>query len=293
MDYGLPTLNPVPSGWIKGGLVLHWRLRRTKEIFMSAIGRGRAADTPEVERNELRLYVGHLRPGMTAFDVGSHVGFATHLFSRLVGDTGRVHAFEASKREYDSLVSMCSLARRRNVVLNHAAMSDHDGQARLFVYDREHAGWNALVDRPLHLYGSDARPENVEDVPCVTVDSYCSQRGIDHIDLLKIDVEGAEYQVLLGARKMLAEHRIACCAFEFGQASYDMGNDPKQIETLLYGSGYRLRNVVRGNPCFPGRGSAKNARFSMHVAVPKRNASPCLTSTRQSTRTEDGRGGIS
>src|SRR2546430_14134629 len=81
--------------------------------------------------------------------------------------------------------------------------------------------------------------------------------------------EGAEYQVLLGARCMLQEKRVRCGVFEFGATTFDMGNDPDAIEDYLTGLGYRLRNIVRRDPVFPGRTGAEAARFSMHVASPE------------------------
>ncbi|RCV66062.1 hypothetical protein C5S53_00475 [Methanophagales archaeon] len=74
--------------------------------------------------------------------------------------------------------------------------------------------------------------------------------------------------MLLGARHMLESQSIRCCVFEFGATTFDMGNDPNEIEAYLKQFGYRIRNVVKGNPIFPGRSSAAEARFSVHVAIP-------------------------
>ena len=82
-------------------------------------------------------------------------------------------------------------------------------------------------------------------------------------------MEGAEYQVLLGAMEMLKQRRIGVCVFEFGATTFDMGNRPQEIESYLSGMGYTLRNVVRGDPVFPGGATAKSAKYSMHVATPK------------------------
>ena len=140
---------------------------------------------------------------------------------------------------------------------------------KLYVYDDNHSGWNSLARRPLHTYGIYIDPIGTEEALATTVDSYCKENSIQRIDLLKIDVEGAEYQVMLGARRMLQEKRIGCCVFEFGGTTFDIGNNPDEIESYLDECGYKIRNVVKGNPVFPGRAGAKAARFSMHVAWPK------------------------
>jgi len=237
---------------------------------MRTLFRGFPSASPlEVERAEWTSYIKYLREGMVAFDVGAYVGEMTLLFSRFVGQQGQVHAFEANSTSFKHLKAVCEFADRRNVILNHLALAEKEGIVKLHVYDNEHLSWSSLADRPLHKYGIHVTPVGTEEVLATTVDAYCEKNGIPRIDLLKIDVEGAEYQVLLGARRMLESKRILCCVFEFGQTTFDMGNDPSEMEAYLRQFGYRVQNVVKGNPIFPGRLSAETARFSMHVAMPK------------------------
>lgn len=221
----------------------------------------------EVERAEQIFYLEYLREGMIVFDVGANVGELTLLFSRFVGE-GRVHAFEASRRAFEHLTTVCRAASRRNVSLNHLALAEAEGSIRLNVYDDDYLSWNSRALRPLENYGIDVKPVAVEVVAATTVDLYCEQNGIRQIDLLKVDVEGAEYQVLLGAQRMLRQKLVRCLTFEFGQTTFDMGNDPLEIEAYLSNLGYKPRNIIEGEPVFPGRDSVRTARFSMHVATP-------------------------
>jgi FkbM family methyltransferase len=227
-----------------------------------------SADFAEVERLERIFYLEILREGMTVFDVGANIGELTLLFSRFVGEGGKVHAFEASSEVFEKLETICRVAGRRNVVLNRLAVSDKNGTVRLNVYDDAYSSFNSIAARPLKNYGLDLEPISTEETPAVTVDSYCEERKIEFIDLLKIDVEGAEFQVMHGARRLLKSKAVACLSFEFGQTTFDMGNDPTEIEAFLKDFGYKIRNVVAGDPVFPGRGSVETARYSMHVAVP-------------------------
>jgi len=244
-----------------------------KQSIVGLIGRFRSLFAPatplEVERAEWIFYISSLREGMIVFDVGAYIGELTLLFSRFVGQQGQVHAFEASTKCFEKLKLVCELTGRSNVILNHLALVDREGIVKLHVYDDEHLSWSSLADRPLEKYGIAVKPVKTEEVAATTIDSYCERTGISHIDLLKIDVEGAEYQVLLGARHMLEKRAIHCCVFEFGQTTFDMGNDPSDIEAYLRQLGYTVQNVVKGDPVFPGRSSAKTAHFSMCVARPK------------------------
>ncbi len=226
------------------------------------------ADFAEVERVERIFYLDYLREGMTVFDVGANVGELTLLFSRFVGEEGSVHAFEASGAVFKRFETICAAAGKRNVVSNHLALSDKSGNIRLHIYDDDYSSFNSQAARPLKNYGLDLEPVGIEETPATTVDDYCESRKIERIDLLKIDVEGAEFQVMQGARGMLQSKRIRCLTFEFGQTTFDMGNSPEEIEVYLKEMNYKIRNVVKGDSIFPGRESVEAARYSMHFATP-------------------------
>ncbi len=228
-----------------------------------------SAKPDEVERAEQTFYISYLRSGMVAFDVGANIGELSLLFSRFVGMSGKVHAFEPCMRTFDRLRSVIEASGRGNIVLNHVALADCEGMLQLKVYDDQYSGWNTLANRPLKNYNIDVKPISIEAVQAMTIDTYCKQHAISYIDLLKIDVEGAEYQVLLGAEGMLCHKAIGCCIFEFGQTTFDMGNHPSAIRKLLVKYGYRLRNVVESDPLFPGGSKAATAQFSMLVATPQ------------------------
>lgn len=239
--------------------------------FLKAFQRGKPpapAAFAEVERAERIFYLNYLRDGMIVFDVGANVGELTLLFSRFVADGGGVHAFEASSSVFERLKLVCGAAGRRSVVLNHLALSDENGSIKLNVYEDALSSFNSQATRPLKSYGLDFEPVGIEETPAMTVDYYCESKKIERIDLLKIDVEGAELQVMRGARRMLKSKRIACLTFEFGQTTFDMGNKPEEIELFLKEMNYKIRNIVKGDPVFPGRESVESAKYSMHVAAP-------------------------
>jgi FkbM family methyltransferase len=240
---------------------LRWRTQNFTPSSESAV-------FTEVERAERIFYLKFLREGMTVLDVGAHVGELTLLFSRFVGDEGGVHAFEASSSTFKRLELVCAATERRNVVLNQLALSDESGSIRLHVYDGTLSNFNSQAARPLKNYGLDFEPIGIDEMPATTIDDYCESKKIERIDLLKIDVEGAEFQVMQGARHMLKSKRIRCVTFEFGQATFDMGNSAAEIEAYLKEMNYKIRNVIKGDPNFPGRESVETARYSMHIATP-------------------------
>lgn len=243
-------------------------LRRLSRPRGAETGPRAPASFAEVERAERIFYLEHLREGTTVFDVGANVGELTLLFSRLAGAGGHVHAFEPCGEAFGRLEAVCRATSLRNVRLNRLAVAEDESPVRLYLYDEDHMSWNTRAARPLGDYGIDVRPLAVEEVPATTLDLYCERNNVVQIDLLKVDVEGAELQVFLGARRLFEERRVRCVTFEFGQTTFDMGNSPERIEAFLQDAGYELRNIVAGDPVFPGRESVKTAVYSMHVATP-------------------------
>ena len=223
----------------------------------------------DVERAEWTEYVTLLREGMIVFDVGANIGELSLLFSRFVRSSGQVHAFEPVRETFDRLQSIITAAGRSNVRLNQLAVSDENGAVDMNVYSAEYSSWNTIANRPLASLGVEIQPPTLQKVASITVDQYCADNNIDYIDLLKIDVEGAEYQVLRGAKRMLQNRRIACCIFEFGQTTIDMGNSPKMISDYLGEMNYGIRNVVRHDPVFPLAPRTKAPCFSLMVSKPQ------------------------
>ena len=139
------------------------------------------------------------------------------------------------------------------------------------IYEDAYSSFNSQAARPLKDYGLDFEPVGFEEIAATTIDDYCEKNNVEKIDLLKIDVEGAELQVMRGARRMLKSKKIECLTFEFGQTTFDMGNTPEEIEEFLTEMDYEISNIVENDPLFPGREKVQTARFAMHVAVPKAN----------------------
>jgi FkbM family methyltransferase len=241
--------------------------RKIKNLFSSNPKSSNNADA--VDAYEAGYYRDYLRPGMTVFDVGSNVGDLAVIFSRSVGAGGKVHCFEPGETAFAKLSATVAGLEHQNVTLNHKAVGESVGKIQFHVYPETHHSWNSRAARPLADYGIDLAAPRVVEVDCTTVDDYCTAAGITNIDLLKVDVEGAELQVFQGCRKMLQERRIRCITFEFGQTTFDMGNRPGQLEAFFREVPYTLRNLIPGDPLFPGGQSVRTAQFAMCLALPK------------------------
>jgi FkbM family methyltransferase len=167
----------------------------------------------------------HIHAGMTAVDVGAHIGFLTCFMARAVGPSGRVVAVEPDQKNARYV--------RRNLRVNGLT-------ADLYVAG---AG-NYSGPRDLHITGSSDSHgfydhPNTETLRVVTVEQKRLDDILDRADVLKVDTEGAECEVIEGAERILSarpplliEWTPAC--------QVRAGRDVEELPTMLRDLGYRL-----------------------------------------------------
>jgi FkbM family methyltransferase len=155
--------------------------------LLRAFGLYELRKTAEIERR--------LSTGDVFVDIGSSEGDFALIAARIVGPTGAVHAFEPEPGNVAIIRDNVALNRFDWITVHAVALSDRDGQADLFRSDV--TGWHSL------LGGLEHRDRDVVRVPVARLDSLALPR----IDMVKIDVEGAEAAVLAGARESIARHR--------------------------------------------------------------------------------------
>jgi FkbM family methyltransferase len=147
------------------------------------------------ERGTTRL-LGDLLPSRSCvLDVGANVGYYSVL-AAATARGGEVHAFEPWPPAFRWLARNAELNGFSNLHLNQVALSDVDGEARLFL-PADRAWSNAS------LLGGFVEQRGSLNVPAVRLDTYCRLRGIRRVDLIKLDVEGGELRVLNGLGALL------------------------------------------------------------------------------------------
>jgi FkbM family methyltransferase len=149
------------------------------------------------ETAETSWFIRMVKAGDTIVDAGANFGYYTVIGSRLVGDKGKVYAFEPDPKNFELLQRNVRLNGLTNVVLEQKALSNRKGTLKLFIADQNKG------DHRIYQPEGESRPS--VDVEAVRLDEYFKdhKRGID---FLKSDTQGAE-GVILDGMKGLFEGR--------------------------------------------------------------------------------------
>lgn len=187
------------------------------------------------DRRERSLLKQLIQPGMTIVDVGANIGIYTQFLANLVGETGHVHAFEPAPLNFKRLDD--NLRALGNVSLKQFAVGDSQGTIKLFVSD------DLNVDHRT-FDSSDGRSSI--SVAVTTLDDYFSEG--QHVDFIKIDVQGYEFSVLHGAKRLLEENRDIKILMEFWPYGLTKaGVDPNALISLIQSHDFEIRETSTPN----------------------------------------------
>jgi FkbM family methyltransferase len=187
--------SPCLVYWRDGAWIHHYRGAKIPHASL-----GRAAPPAVFTADARRMFLYEYTPGVgdVVFDIGAGIGAETLLFSRLVGPNGRVVSVEAHPRTYARLVDLCTVNRLGNVTPLQVAVSDTDGDVA--ISDLDHYLQNTVVDPNSGGITVQAR----------RIDTIAADLGITRIDLLKMNIEGAERLAIQSMGAMLANTRHVC-----------------------------------------------------------------------------------
>jgi FkbM family methyltransferase len=186
------------------------------------------------EPETTRLFRRLLRPGMTVVDIGAHTGYFSLIAASCVGATGTVYAFEPFPASFRHL--------QRNIALNGyehirpvcKAVSNGSGVHKLLV--------NPKGSDRHSLYAGEAEWEpNSPEVETTSLDDFLQACNWPRVDLIKMDIEGAESAALTGMKQTLQKCGVRFIVTEFSPASlWAASCDPLEFLRQLTSAGFSL-----------------------------------------------------
>lgn len=166
-----------------------------------------------------------IKPGMTVVDVGAHIGYTALMFAKLVGPTGKVHAFEPSGENLFYL--------RKNLELN--GFGNVEVHADAVGRERRQRTFHITGSSDSHGFFPHPLTETLETVDVTEVPLDEAVPGV--VDAIKVDVEGAEIIVLEGMSRIIRENPQLTLWLEWApdcmkSAGYDPAELPERLKSL-------------------------------------------------------------
>jgi len=193
---------------------------------------------PDYETDNYNLLKTQAKPGMDIIDVGAHIGLFSAVSSKLTGTGGKIICFEPTPGTYEILLQTLKLNKCQNVIPVQGAVSDKKGKAVFYVSETAGCNSNSLVrnksDKEIKGY----------DVELFTIDGIVDQYSLKP-GLIKIDAEGAELDVLLGAPNTFRQYKPVLILGLHPFFISQKGDSLEKIWDLLLQFGYRVKENDR------------------------------------------------
>lgn len=203
-----------------------------------------------------------LAPGMVFVDAGTHCGQYTLVAARQIGPAGQVHSFEPDPQTFAILQKNIAMNKLGNVQANRVALADRVATLDFYLGHDRNFGANSLA---ANVFNSN----HAIQVATRPLDDYLQEQQVEQVDLVKIDVEGAELAVLQGSRALLSGRHRPFLIIEFNeQAQQGFGSSCAELAGLLQGMDYTLYRVGPEQGAGFNAGQEREVFFNV-LAVPQ------------------------
>ena len=193
------------------------------ELFLN---KERDTDVIDIMRSQLNH-------GSVFLDIGANIGYETLWGASLVGNTGHVYSFEPLPNLVNQIKESLSLNNFSNLSIIPKAASNTEGTANIHIHD-EDAGLTSLTNT-----------KNSSKTVTVTLTTINKElENIQRLDVIKLDVEGHEYEALLGGKETIEKYKPTII-FEFSPHLYEKDYRGKSVNILYFldSLGYSIYSI--------------------------------------------------
>ena len=190
------------------------------------------------EQKIKQVFAYNLKAGNTVIDVGAHIGEFSLIASKKVGNEGKIIAIEPLIENAKWIQKNLSLNEIKNcLVLELAVGSKRD---KVTIYKKNVNASMGILDPQI----SEEKLVKSYDIEVETLDAILTERKIDNVDMLKIDVEGYEYEVLTGCKELMRQKKIKKIICEIhSQYLAKKGVSEDMLYSLLRDNGFKVDNI--------------------------------------------------
>lgn len=189
------------------------------------------------EKHETELFKGLIKPGMVVADIGANIGYYSLIAAKLVGNEGNVYAFEPDPNNYELLVRNIKINGYANVTPIPKAISNKHGKIKLFVDKFSPCLSSFSEDNVLEKAG-------FLEVETTTLDNFFENRAENStVNLIKMDVQGAEGLIIEGAEKILRSNGLRIIMEFWPYGLRNAGTDPLGLLNKIQSHGFKVELI--------------------------------------------------
>jgi FkbM family methyltransferase len=175
------------------------------------------------------------KEGAVVIDIGAHIGLFSGITAKIIGSGGKIFAFEPTPNTMSVLQQTIRINNLGHVVEPvMQAMGKETGNTTFFISDNEADNSNSLVS-----YKADRNLKGLE-VEINTIDNFVTKKKLSRVDFIKIDAEGAEYDVLLGGAEVFRIYRPSFILAIHPEPIATKGDKMEDIYDLLVELNYKI-----------------------------------------------------
>ena len=188
-----------------------------------------------IEPVETKLFNDIIKNGEVLVDVGANIGYFTLLMAKLTGPKGKIFSFEPENNNFELLNKNVKCNNYQNIVLEKKGVSDHNGSNKFFLSSKN-TGMHSL-----QKINDDVKEIKID---VIKLDDYFTTLGlIKKISFIKIDVEGAEFQVLNGMKMILKNDNLKLLIEFIPEHLEKHGTNPSDVLKILENNNFKLYQI--------------------------------------------------
>lgn len=193
------------------------------------------------EYQTMELFASLIKPGDVILDIGANTGLYSIFYSKLVGDKGKVFAFEPDTKTYKALLNNLKLNNCTNVITHNFALSNKESKIEMVSEDTNDANLKTGdAFRYIKEITDDSSSSTNNTIKAFRLDDLDLIKKEEKINFMKVDVEGAELLVFEGGKETIQNHKPKIIFELNGQVTKRFDYNPVQVLMLLNELGYSL-----------------------------------------------------
>ena len=184
---------------------------------------------------ETKLFNDIIKNGEVLVDVGANIGYFTLIMAKLSGSSGKIFSFEPENKNFEILEKNVKINNYQNVVLEKKGVSDRNGVNKFFLSSKN-TGMHSL-----QKIRDDSKEVKID---VIKLDDYFFTLDlVEKISLIKIDVEGAEFQVLNGMKTILKNKNLKLLIEFIPDHLKKHGTNPSDVLKILEDNDFKLYQI--------------------------------------------------